>query len=289
MTTFHKFVPTIRIHPIILLFIVISLFTGTFMELFIIMSIVFIHELGHYFMARYYKWRINYIMLWVFGGVLEVDEHGNKPLREDVLVTIAGPLQHIFIYIVWFFISSIQLLPESILDLIFYYNTAILLFNLLPIWPLDGGKLLFIFLSYRQPYKIAYNQTILYSLCFIGTILIVQFLFFPFTLSLFLIMIFLLMENRTEWKQRYYVFMRFLLKRYEGKTPVNDIQSLTLSHQATLMDVFCLFKREKKHPIYVEFPNKERMLIDEMDCLRSYFYKKEVNKSLGEVAKEGIT
>jgi stage IV sporulation protein FB len=264
-----------------MVFIGISFLTGTFLELSVILAIVLVHELGHYIAARSFKWRIRRIMLWVFGGVMDTDEHGNRPIWQEVIVTVAGPIQHLFIYLIIFFTAQTEWLSPYILETILYYNTAILVFNLLPIWPLDGGKLLLLFLSMKFPYKKAYNNTILFSL--IGSGLFVCFQFFPFTLSSFLIMIFLFMENRKEWKHRHYVFMRFLLNRYEGITQVKKVQPIYVSGKDKLMDVFSLFKRDKKHSIYIQYNENSRLSVDETECLRSYFYDKQLNTPVGEV------
>lgn len=258
------------------------------MELSIILMIVLIHELGHYLMSIFFKWRVEGIMLWVFGGVMETEEHGNSSLREEALVIIAGPFQNVLIYIGLYFMSMYSILPDPILGLIYYYNTAILLFNLLPIWPLDGGKLLFVFLSSYLPYRKAYHSIIIFSMITSLVFLLVQLLVFPFTLSAFCLMIFLFMENRAEWKQRLYVFIRFLLKRYDGKSYVKKIQPIKISHQHSLMDVLVQFKRGKKHPIYIYYPNQKRKSIDESDCLRSYFHNKQYNQTIGEVAEKVI-
>lgn len=281
----RKYVPQIHIHPVLLIFIVIAFLTGTFMQLAIILTIVFIHELGHFVMATAFKWRIRSVMLWVFGGVMDTDEHGNSPVHEDILVTIAGPFQHVIIYIFIYICASNQLLPTSILDLISFYNTVILLFNLLPIWPLDGGRLLFSFISAFVPYRKAYNIIIISSMIVCFILLCLLLFVFPFTLSSFFIIIFLFMENRTEWKERYYVFIRFLLSRYQGNASIKGIHPLIVSHQTQLMDVFVHFRRSKRHPIYVVYPNNERKSVDENDCLRSYFYDKEYGRTIGEIAE----
>lgn len=286
--TFLKFFPSIHIHPILIIFIIISFLTGTFVELFIILSIVLIHELGHYAMATFFNWRIQHIVLWIFGGVMKTEEHGHTSIKEEICVTIAGPFQHILIYMTTFAIAGwggavTPILPPSITDLIFYYNTVILLFNLIPIWPLDGGKLLFSSLSLLKPYRQAYNVTIIFSIIASIALLMMPLFVTSFTLSSFFIFIFLLMENRTEWKHRYYVFIRFLLKRYEGKTPIRQIEPLQVSYRSSLMDVFSNFRRDKKHPIYVDFPGRQRELIDESDCLRSYFYEKKHKQTVGEL------
>jgi stage IV sporulation protein FB len=114
-------------------------------------------------------------------------------------------------------------------------------------------------------------------------LLILQLWLLPFTLSALLIMLFLFIENRMEWKNRYFVFMRFLLKRYEGDSTVNGIKSIVLPYNSSLMDVFSHFKRQKKHAIYVIFPDQKRKMIDEKECLRNYFYHKHYNKTMGEI------
>ncbi|MEW9675893.1 site-2 protease family protein [Lentibacillus sp. L22] len=283
--TLRNYVPAIHIHPILLVFIAISFFTGTFVELFIILAIVLIHELGHYTMATLFKWRIRSIMLWIFGGVMDTDEHGNRPLREEMLVTIAGPFQHILIYGIIWLIAVNELLPSSIILLMVHYNTLILLFNLIPIWPLDGGKFLFLLLSSFLAYRTAYNRTLLISLIFCSIFLLLQLFVFPFTLSSVLLILFLLKENRMDWKQRYYVFMRFLIKRYQGETPIKGIRSIVVSCENSLMDVFSRFHREREHAIYIKFPGDNRKTIAEKDCLQHFFYEKQFDKSIGEIAR----
>ncbi|WP_068674488.1 site-2 protease family protein [Oceanobacillus sp. Castelsardo] len=275
--------PKIHLHPILIIFIIISFITGTFIDLFIILSIVFIHELGHFFMARHFKWRIRGMMLWVFGGVLDTDEHGNRSIKEEALVTVAGPFQHVIIHLFLFFLAFISPIPENIINIAIHYNSIILLFNLIPIWPLDGGKLLMLILSKYLPYKKAYQITIISSIIVSFIFLILQLGLFSFTLSTVMIMLFLIMENWKDWKQRYYVFIRFLLNRYEGSSHVSKVEPIKVTSNLKLMDVFSQFRREIKHSIYINFANHDRIVVDETDCLYSYFNDKQHNSQIGEV------
>lgn len=282
--TFRKFLPSIHVHPILLVFIIISFLTGTFTELLIILSIVLFHELGHFTAAKVFNWRIKGIMLWVFGGVMDTDEHGTRPLYEEMIVTVAGPIQHLFIYmLILFFSLNTTAVPPSIIDSMLFYNTVILIFNLLPIWPLDGGKLLYQMLSVILPYRKSYNYVIIFSICTIGTLLIIQLFFISFTLSAFILFLFLFMENRSDWKKRYYVFIRFLLRRYQGDIYVKGVRPIVVPHHMFLMDVFNQFHREKKHTIYITFSGKVQRSIDDMDCLHSYFHEQDYRKSIGEI------
>lgn len=258
------------------------------MELSIILLIVMIHECGHFVMAKIFNWRVQSIMLWVFGGVMKTEEHGNRPLLEEAFVIMAGPFQHILIYFFVQLLFMLNFLPVSVFKLIIFYNTVIFFFNLLPIWPLDGGKLLFIVLSYFFPFRKAYHSIIICSAVMSITLIIIHFLFLPFTLSLFLLLLFLLMENRTEWKQRYYVFIRFLLNRYEGNAPIRGIEPITVSSHYSLMDIFIQFRQDRKHPIYIRFTNNNRKIIKESECLAYFFTAKKYHQTIGELVKDVV-
>src|SRR5690625_4313005 len=138
---------TITIHPTLILFLIIAILTGTFIQIAIIWTIIIFHELGHILAATYYRWRIQSIVLWIFGGVMKTDEHTSRPLKEDIIVTLLGPLQHLWIYVAIKGFAYYQLLPQEIIEQALFFNTIILLFNSLPIYPLDGGKILLFLLS----------------------------------------------------------------------------------------------------------------------------------------------
>src|SRR5699024_11787358 len=108
-------------------------------------------------------------------------------------------------------------------------------------WSLDREKLLFSILSVCFPYKRAFMSVIIFSIVVTILCIVVQLFIIPFTLSSLLVMMFLLMENRTEWKQRFYVFIRFLLKRFEDRPSPKLVQPLFLSHQASLLIIFIWF------------------------------------------------
>ncbi|HEY4601174.1 MAG TPA: site-2 protease family protein [Cerasibacillus sp.] len=274
--------PTIYVHPFLFLLIGISFVTGTFISLFIILSIVVIHELGHVIMAMFFKWRVRRIMFWIFGGVMETDEHGTRPLHEELLVTLAGPFQHVFIYILYYVLYGLALLPDSILAMLFFYNTVILAFNLLPIWPLDGGKLLLFGLALFFPFRKAYHQVLVWSVfaCIIG--LLTLLIIYPLHLTLLFLIIFLLLENISEWRGRYYVFMRFLLNRYKRDCTFKKTKALIVNNSVRLIDIFHLFHRDKKHIVYVIFPGDTKKVLNESDCLRYYFQKKYIYQPIGD-------
>ena len=124
-------------------------------------SLILIHELGHYVTAYLLKWKVKEIRLYPYGGCSHFEVDLNKSTLEEFIVLIMGPIvQIIFTYLCTF------CLREQ--DTLFLINSSkiLLIFNLLPIYPLDGGKLLFIFLSLLFPYYCTLKYTYYISLFF---------------------------------------------------------------------------------------------------------------------------
>lgn len=274
-----------HIHPVLWFLMGVSILTGSFMELSIVFFIILIHELGHYGMALFFRWRIRNLMLWPFGGVMETDEHGSRPFHEEALVIISGPLQHLWLYGFFYFISTTGVLADNLIALAFTYNTLILCFNLLPIWPLDGGKLLLLTMTYIMPYQKAQKVTLVVSLIMLVIACSTVFITSSFALSMYLLASFLIWENWIEWKQRHFAFIRYLMKRFQGSDEkVKHIHTLTVNPETLIYHTFTQFRRGCRHKIAVNHPIIGRVIIDEKECLHTYFSDKELNITAGELA-----
>lgn len=282
MTTIDKYIPNIQLHPIFIIFIIISLLTGTFIHLFIIFFIILWHEIGHFIMAKYFNWQVDSIVLWIFGGVMKTDEHGTSHLYEDILVTIAGPIQHLFIYLLLILIQTLELFSPTFIQTVHFYNLIILLFNLLPIYPLDGGKLLFYFLSLFIPFRRAYHLIIIFSVICSFSFIFVQLIFYPLTLSVILIMSFLLIENIAEWKHRQFVFRRFLFRRLILDQSQKKEAHITVDESDFILPVLSQFKRAHVYTIWIKSFNKYKRL-SEKECLLAFFYNKKFIRSFREL------
>lgn len=263
-----------------MVFIGISILTGTFVQLFILFAIILIHEAGHYAVAQYYKWEIHGIVLWVFGGVMKTDRSTSRPIKQDVFVTIAGPLQHLWIYGLLLLLEYWNVLPASVLHMAYQYNLVLLLFNLLPIYPLDGGKLLLYFLSAHLPYKKAMESTLLYSVTCCVFLLLFQLWHESFTLSAFLLALFVGLENIMEWRNRSYLFMQFLLQRMQ----TTHITVLDMNENDRLIDAFYLFRRNHTHEIRLM---DSRQVISERDCLQQYFVQQRIRDTFQDIWPTG--
>ncbi|GAA0334071.1 stage IV sporulation intramembrane metalloprotease SpoIVFB [Bacillus carboniphilus] len=284
MNKWLLFFKKIHIHPLFWLVMGISMMTARFTEVIVLFTIVFLHELGHGLTAHFFSWRIKKISLLPFGGVAEMDEHGNRPLKEELFVVLAGPLQHVWIQaVLWGLYDNMLIHPDDY-KLWASFNATILLINLLPAWPLDGGKLLFVGLSYFCTFRNAHLYTLYVTAVICTLSLITILLWNPYHLNSWVIWLFLLFSLWKEWKQRQYVFIRFLLERYYGKKKIEyrNVHSIQVNPEVPIQDVLDLFHRGRKHNIRVNGSDQSTTL-DENELLHAFFADKLYKGKVGDL------
>ncbi len=264
--------------------ITISVVTANFKQLFFLMIIIFVHEMGHAFSAHFFSWRIKSIMLLPFGGVAEVDEHGNRSLKEECIVILAGPLQHLWIQGAVFLLHASHIMTTSDYHMFTFYNVSILLFNLLPVWPLDGGKLIFILFSNHWSYQKAHSYMMVTSIIFLCIYVSAILFLSPTHLNMWIITSFLIYSLYHEHKNRMYSCMRFLMARYYGKqNPINRIKPIVVEESELVYDVLLQFQRGCKHLIIVERNGIKVFELDENELLHAFFANKLTESKIGDL------
>lgn len=117
---------------------------GISSALFLTISI-FIHEVGHAYMAKKMRLPLERIHLFLFGGMAELRRRPVMP-RQELWIALAGPVASVMFAFACLFVA--RLLPQGmeelylILQFVFFMNLLLGLFNLLPVFPLDGGRAL---------------------------------------------------------------------------------------------------------------------------------------------------
>ena len=147
------------------------------------------------------------INIYPLGGISKFKFDLNISILKELLILIAGPIMQIIGYLL-----LVNILKDYN-ELIVIYHYSILIFNLLPIYPLDGGKILNLFLSVFIPYKKSLILSIILSIIFIVIIFIYSILN-SITLNIVIISIFLIYKVILEYKNIDYLYERFLLERY---------------------------------------------------------------------------
>src|SRR5882762_6162143 len=119
---------------------------------------VLLHELGHALAARRYGIRTRDISLLPIGGVARLERMPEKPLQE-IVVAIAGPVVNVAIAaLLWVALVALGAHPDSsllgggLLETLLVVNLMMVGFNLIPAFPMDGGRVLRALLAMRLPY-----------------------------------------------------------------------------------------------------------------------------------------
>jgi Zn-dependent protease/CBS domain-containing protein len=115
---------------------------GTIAALLLFASVAF-HELSHSFIAMRYKVQIINITLFIFGGVAQMKGEPPSP-KAEFQIAIAGPLSSYFLAFIFYalFILSTTEIAKALFSYLALINFILGTFNLIPGFPMDGGRVL---------------------------------------------------------------------------------------------------------------------------------------------------
>jgi Zn-dependent protease/predicted transcriptional regulator len=126
-----------------------------------IFACVVFHEFGHALTAKRFGVKTRDIILLPIGGVARLERIPDKP-RQELLVAIAGPAVNVAVataIFLWLRLTGGMVPTEQLdvargpfLERLMVVNVFLVLFNLLPAFPMDGGRILRAFLAMRLPY-----------------------------------------------------------------------------------------------------------------------------------------
>ncbi len=118
---------------------------------------VVLHELGHSFTAMHFGIGVRRILLMPIGGMAEFEEIPRQPMRE-LLITLAGPAVNFLIAGILWLVVGLRTDAEypatavGFAQFILHANLVMGCFNFLPVFPMDGGRILRALLASRMPY-----------------------------------------------------------------------------------------------------------------------------------------
>ncbi|MCS7122010.1 MAG: CBS domain-containing protein [Archaeoglobaceae archaeon] len=116
---------------------------------FLIVVAIVIHELAHSFAARHYGVKVNGVVVFIFGGIAMMEEIPREP-RKELIISFVGPVSS-FAVALMSFIASLFIFSQLFVTF-GYINILLALFNSLPAFPMDGGRILRSILAARMSY-----------------------------------------------------------------------------------------------------------------------------------------
>ena len=138
-----------KLHPLFIVFGFSLIFFGGIKLFFVYFLSLILHELGHYFVAKFLGYKLNSIVFMPYG--ISLNGRGNIFKKSDeIFIAIAGPLINNLLVLLcvgtWWFFPEFYFYTEEFVSA----NLSLGLFNLLPFFPLDGGRMLVAISSFSK-------------------------------------------------------------------------------------------------------------------------------------------
>lgn len=159
-----------KLHPAFFVFSVIVLCFGYGIFFLLYLVAIVIHELAHAIVARRLGYKLENFYLMPYGAALKYQDIFAE--NDELKIAIAGPIASLFagfltVAVWWIFPGTYNVTQNFVLA-----NFALAIFNFLPAFPLDGGRVLINILSEKMPRSKALKIAIIFNYVFSGLFLI---------------------------------------------------------------------------------------------------------------------
>ena len=211
------------------LFLIFAILSGYGREMFLIYFILILHEMGHYIFFRYYSIDVNSITLYPYGGMINSNMLINTNSKKVLIISFGGILIQLILILISILLYKIDFIGYDFYNSFNKYNLYIILFNLIPIYPLDGFKILNSFFELILSFKLSLKCSIVFNFIFI----ILFFLYlYIFNVNNYVIVVFLLCNLINYIKSVKYIINKFYLERmiydikYDGLISVDSKEDM---------------------------------------------------------------
>ncbi|MBP2033000.1 stage IV sporulation protein FB [Clostridium algifaecis] len=227
------------------IFLVIIGYRGQIAITFII---VFCHELIHYLFARYYKISGFDIEFIAVGTVIKLKDLDEADKMEDIIISSSAPLFNIIFSIISY--ALYRKLNMDIFYMLFSINLIIGIFNLIPAFPLDGGRIFRDILNFKVDYRKANRIMIVISII-IGSILMliymINFLKEKSVFNIGIIGLFIVVSSLREKERASYIIMGDIIKKkYKFiKRGYIENRNVSIHYKQDLLTAMGLFDKNK--------------------------------------------
>lgn len=255
----------IPIHPTFILLFLWFLLSGAVLEFFILIGVVLIHELGHYVVAKKLGYKLNGFYLAPYGVALNYKDGKFLPY-DEVKIALTGPIANLTLSFclvgLWWLFPSVYSFTYQIA----YFSLFLALFNLLPAYPLDGGRVLVSALSEKLGRKRALKISIAFNIvfCVIFFVGFVITCFINYNPTLALMVVFLLggiMESKFESK---YESINLFNKKIKD---FSHVKSLAVGEQVTLGELMRAIDSSKLTLFYILYADGKTRILSEKSVL----------------------
>lgn len=239
----------IKVHPLFFLFAGLLVFFGHAILFFNYLLVIFIHEYAHAFVASNLGYEIKNIKVYPFGICLNMDT--SKVISSDeIKIALAGPLVNLILVI--FCVSLWWMFPETYMYTYYFCfaNFVTFVVNLLPVFPLDGGRVFFAISSIKTDIKNSIRWCRFFNIVISISLLLLFFvsIFYCINLTFLFMSIFVFVGVFDKNKNNAYDFVN-IDNKLKFKNKVCKIKQIAIMED---LEIFRLTKFINNHSI-IEF------------------------------------
>jgi len=208
-----------------------------------------LHELAHIFVATKRGYTLKEFKLSLFGVAVELNEKIDE--KDSFAINISGPFFNLFLCLICVAFYWLIPISFSILNTFCISNLTLAIFNLLPIYPLDGGKIFYSIMGIKK-YKI-FEKLICLSL---GILFAIIFIFniFHKTKWIFLLLAIFFLTNKSKRGNEMSLF------KYSKNKKIEKVEILKLTGNETLFELlkkiqtkrYTIFYLNQTKPKYID-------------------------------------
>lgn len=268
-------------HPLFVIFALFLLYYNCFLFISYLIA-MFIHEYAHSFVAYRCGYKIGNIKLLPFGICLNLNNCKITP-TDEIKIAMAGPISNIIIYIS--ILSIFWIYPPSFMILynFAFCNIILALFNLLPVMPLDGGRILVGALSNFWPRQKVIKICYLINCIVGGCLLILFFVMLPLINLTFLFLgLFIIIAGiPTKKENLMYNYIKFSYNKKDNY--ISKTKIIVVDEETPIYKLFALISSNYYLLIYIKDKfNKIQYTIDEFN-LEKICYNYSPTMAIGKV------
>ncbi|KHD35126.1 metalloprotease [Clostridium acetobutylicum] len=244
-------------------YMIILFFIGFRGEIFSVVILVIIHEFTHYLTARMFGFSGFDIEILPFGAVLRLKKIDYATQKEDIIISLSGPILNLILAVIFYVIFKNS--GGHIYYSLYFTNLSLGLFNLIPAYPLDGGRIMKEVLSEKIPYRKA-NEVSIYISIVIGIIFcifsIVGLFFSVKSINMLVVAFFILFCSFKEKGRMVYIVMGDIIRKkiiFLRKGYIEN-RMISVSAENNLLNALKVIDKNKYTVVTVL--NKEMKVID---------------------------
>ena len=147
----------VRISLIVYLIALAAVIFGKFDKFVSYFVAIVLHEIAHAAVANGLGYRLNEFRLMPYGAAL-IGSFDDANARDERKIAIAGPLVNVILAVLcaalWWLVPAVQYVTEDFV----FADVTIAATNVLPVYPLDGGRIALAFASEKKPRELAYKK-----------------------------------------------------------------------------------------------------------------------------------